>query len=248
MTKNLNELTNEQLCQIIQITGDKDALEALFINNQNLIHNISNKYAFTLNHKLDKEDLFQVGAMGLLKAAKAYKFDKNAKFSTYAYTWIKKYMMDEINKNGYTIPIPRNMFEKIMKYSLHPDRYYKDRQEVLEDKDTYLSNVSLDSYVDDKHSTILDTMDICNDYQDTETIVNKSILNSSIHDLVNSLDPLESKVITYRYGLNDGINLNVSETSRLLNITRDKVYSAEKRALEKLKDLGEKQGLLEYVH
>jgi len=248
MTNNLQQLTNEELCQIIQNTDDLDAQEALITKNQNLIHILSCKHVKTLNNKLDKDDLFQVGALGLLKAAKAYKFDMNAKFSTYAYTWIKKYMLDEIANNGFTVRVPKWKMEQIMKYTLNPDKYYADRDEVLKDKDTLLVNVSLDADVDDNHSTMLDTIDIAGNYEDTEDIVDRLILNSSIHDLVNCLDPIESKVITYRYGLNDGINLNVSETSRLLDITRDRVYSAEKRALEKLKVLGEKQGLLAYVH
>ena len=46
-----------------------------------VIHNYKNYY--------DLEDLKQVGYIALLKACKNYSADKNTKFSTYAYLYIK---------------------------------------------------------------------------------------------------------------------------------------------------------------
>ncbi|MBQ4634413.1 MAG: sigma-70 family RNA polymerase sigma factor [Bacilli bacterium] len=60
---------------------------------QNLVYSIVNY--FPCNH----EDLFQVGCIGLIKAYKNYDKNSNAKFTSYAYTYIwgeiKKYVRED---------------------------------------------------------------------------------------------------------------------------------------------------------
>lgn len=61
-----------------------DKLTSLIIENQNLIYKIS---SFFTNYN-NKEDLFQVGCIGLINAYKRYDDSFNTKFSTYAYPFI----------------------------------------------------------------------------------------------------------------------------------------------------------------
>ena len=55
---------------------------------ENLIYKMISQYK-----SFDKEDLYQVAMMGLMKAKKNYKESENTKFSTYAYY----YILGEIN-------------------------------------------------------------------------------------------------------------------------------------------------------
>ena len=55
---------------------------------ENLIYKMISQYK-----SFDKEDLYQVAMMGLMKAQKNYKESENTKFSTYAYY----YILGEIN-------------------------------------------------------------------------------------------------------------------------------------------------------
>ena len=60
-----------------------------------LVKSIANKYAHL---GVPLEDLEQEGMIGLLKAADKFEDDKNAKFSTYATYWIKKKILEAIDK------------------------------------------------------------------------------------------------------------------------------------------------------
>lgn len=70
-------------------------LNDLIINNQNLIYSIAGYFKNYPN----KEDLFQVGCVGLIKAYKKYDASYETKFTTYAYTYIfgemKKYVRED---------------------------------------------------------------------------------------------------------------------------------------------------------
>ncbi len=60
-----------------------------------LVKSIAKKYAHL---GVPTEDLEQEGMIGLLKAADKFQDDKNAKFSTYATYWIKKKILEAIDK------------------------------------------------------------------------------------------------------------------------------------------------------
>ena len=61
-----------------------EKLENIIIENKNLIYSISNYFS---NYK-NKEDLFQVGCIGLINAYNNYRDDMNTKFTSYAYPYI----------------------------------------------------------------------------------------------------------------------------------------------------------------
>ena len=58
--------------------------EEVINSTSKMIYMIINKYF----KGYDKEDLYQVGVLGVIKAYDNYKKDHNTKFSTYAYTYI----------------------------------------------------------------------------------------------------------------------------------------------------------------
>lgn len=65
--------------------GDAQAQEELVLRNRGLIHRIANIYA---RNDGEKEDLFQEGVCGLIRAAKSYDESKGS-FTTYASIWIR---------------------------------------------------------------------------------------------------------------------------------------------------------------
>ena len=68
----------------------------LIIDNEKLVHSIVNKY----NGYFDKDDLFQVGMIGLIKASKNFDKTIGVKFSTYAYTYIFGEINSYIRENN----------------------------------------------------------------------------------------------------------------------------------------------------
>ncbi len=61
----------------------------------NLVYSIALKYQ---NNFVEFEDLLQEGFIGLYKAYKTYNSKKNVMFSTYAYFWIKKQIIEFIKQ------------------------------------------------------------------------------------------------------------------------------------------------------
>ena len=76
-------LSHEETLELIEIVqnGDEEAKEILIKNNLGLVRSVISKFS---NIGYERDDLFQLGSIGLIKAI--YKFDPkfNVKFSTYA--------------------------------------------------------------------------------------------------------------------------------------------------------------------
>ena len=62
--------------------GERDAIELLFERNTGLIHHVAKR--FVGRGSIETEDLFQIGAMGLVKAIEKFDLDYGVCFSTYA--------------------------------------------------------------------------------------------------------------------------------------------------------------------
>ena len=56
----------------------------ILLENENIVYSIINKYTYYF----DKDDLYQVGMIGLMDAYDHYKDDKNTKFSSFAYFYV----------------------------------------------------------------------------------------------------------------------------------------------------------------
>ena len=69
-----NEIKNAQL-------GDKDALNNLVEKNQGLIWSIVKRFG---GRGVDIEDIYQIGAMGFIKAIRNFDLNYDVKLSTYA--------------------------------------------------------------------------------------------------------------------------------------------------------------------
>lgn len=72
-----------------------DDLTKIIMDNENLIYSIINKYSYYY----DKDDLYQVGVIGLIKAYNNYNKNYNTKFTSYAYTYIFGEVVKYINDN-----------------------------------------------------------------------------------------------------------------------------------------------------
>src|SRR5215208_724187 len=67
--------------------GDRRALERIFSMNVKILNHIVQRYVSSSNESY--EDLLQVGYIGMMKAVNGYRFDSEAKFSSYAYSMIE---------------------------------------------------------------------------------------------------------------------------------------------------------------
>lgn len=209
--------------------------EEMLLEQEKLIYSIANKF----KGFYDIEDLYQVGVIGLSKAYNKYKEDKETKFSTYAYDWIKgeileyirgdraiKVSKETISLNKKIEHVKELMTQKLMRepttleLSLMLDI---DEEKILDIKRQIELVKSLDSAINEEENiTLLDSI------KEEEKDYDPNIQDLRIQ--LELLNKDEKNLIQKRY-FDD---LTQDETSKLLGMSQVQVYRKEKKILKKL--------------
>ena len=203
----------------------------LILSHMGLIKKIANKF-----YNSSKEDLIQVGVIGLLKAYQNFK-DGNAKFSTYAYPYIFGEMYQLVNSNR-DIKVSRDMLKlyKVIektRYELAQRLNYvpsdTEVAQFLEIDNALVSEAVLSS------TSMISLDDEASELNLHEVIADKHQVNvdlkMDIDDSFKVLDSCERKIIKARYYE----DLTQSEVAKKLNMTQVMVSRYEKKAMEKMK-------------
>lgn len=214
-----------------------ESLTDLIEQNKNLIYKITTLF----NSYSNKEDLFQVGCIGLINAYKKYDESFNTKFSTYAYP----YILGEINnyvKKDKGIKISREigrinsmierasvlLTQKLMREpTINEIASYLEIDEylVIDAMKARYPIMSTDSVINDegRDITLLDTIPDING-MDMNTLV-------ALKDELLKLDSFERELINERYVQ----NLTQSEVAYNMGISQVQVSRKEQKVLSKLR-------------
>lgn len=93
MNNNYNNMSDDELLELIN-KKDTDALDFLICKYKDLVNSKVNKY-FIIG--AEKEDIVQEGLIGLYKAIKDYKPDKQNSFKSFANLCIERQLITAIN-------------------------------------------------------------------------------------------------------------------------------------------------------
>ncbi|MDU7363898.1 sigma-70 family RNA polymerase sigma factor [Clostridium sp.] len=204
-------LSNEELVQLYQ-NGDNKALEELIESNRGIIYKIANKYN-GINRELELDDLFQNGVLGLIIAAKKYKFDieNKAKFITYAVHYISRYIYICINGKS-SKDIENNKFYNSctsLNTPIGEEGRTEELGDFIEGVDYGFENIEENLYLENVREELEETMVQYNTLQQRE-------------------------VLKLRYGWNSKA-MTLIEVGEVLGISRNRVRDVEKLALRKLR-------------
>lgn len=220
----------------------EQACERNEVINQNskLVYGICSKYS----NYMDKEDLHQVGMMGLIKAYDNYDKNKDTKFSTYAFPYVVGEVSKYVRENK-AIKVSKDLIRLGRKINEYIDKHFEVRGykpsisdialmlEVKEEKvisalDAYgMVTKSLDEEINDdgKVVTLLDL-----------TPTKQKISNEQMLDLKEAfkcLSEQEKELLINRYFK----DLTQSEVAKLMGFNQVYVSRLEKKVLGKLKDM-----------
>lgn len=219
--------------------GSKEAMSALIQNNVGLVWNVVKRFS---NRGYEKEDLFQVGCIGLVKAIRRFDSEFETQLSTYAVPMIIGEIRRFIRDDG-PIKVSRSLKELAYKIELLQSENVKNGKEqfsiqelseVLEvSKEEIVLSLESQEYIesldrkiyDDDETTIADKILFAkNEYDE---VVDKL----TIKNMMNILDENEKKIIIYRYFKEK----TQTEISKIIGVSQVQISRIEKRALDKMK-------------
>lgn len=230
--------------------GDSQAIFTLVNSNLRFVVKVSKAFQ---NMGLPLEDLISEGNLGLLEAAKRFDPERGIKFISYGVWWIKCYIRTALINQARLIRLPANKERLLNKIDRISGRLYQDleRPPTVEElaQETSSSadkigdvlkaasgHLSLETPVNSSDSKRL--AETIEDHGYEKTLKNMEImfLRNSIKKSLASLNSREQKVISMRYGLEDGEPQTLQMIGKKMGLTRERIRQIQHEALEQLRN------------
>lgn len=243
---------NKAYIEEIQNNEDMGVVETFVKANERLVLKEVSRYLRYQTTSVDFDDLYQLGYIGLLKAAKRFDLSMDNEFSTYAIYWIRQTIMRGIQDDSLVIRLPVHRWDSLSKLkrleSVSETSFNKiDYEWISEELDlsmeklleliiirnTFMNNTSLDIPVGVDEDTNLG--DFISDDYSIEDLIISSDLKNNLNELLDTLDPRSRAVIIKRFGLNGGEPMSLEEIGKEFDVTRERIRQIEAKALRKLR-------------
>jgi len=230
----------ETMCLIEQAqNGSEKAFSTLVTENTPLLKSIIRRY---LGKHIEYDDLFQIAAIGLIKAVKNFSKDYSVRFSTYAVPMIlgeiKRYMRDEgylkVSRSLKTLSgkITKYIEERIKQDGTNPtideiaQHFGIEQTEIVFALDATRLPVSLYETTNDADGKQTELIEHIPTEEDKEMI--QQIM---LKDMLSRLPIREQKIVILRYFR----DMTQSEIAKQMGVSQVQISRLENKILEKLK-------------
>ena len=208
-----------------------DKISRLVTENINLIYLVMKRFR---NRGVEREDLFQIGAVGLTKAAQRFDESKGFTFSTYAVPLIIGEIQRFLRDDG-MVHISRKIQDDARKIAIIREKYrMSENSEISLEKMEIISGMEADKNASSiENESVLDYLDnkMSAEVSDKPSETDKVINHIAMQQAFNSLDDSERRLIMLRY-MQDKTQKQVAE---VLGCNQVAISRMEKNTLAKLR-------------
>ena len=223
---------------------DKEARDKLILDNMGLIGSIVKRFE---GRGVDREDLFQIGSIGLIKAVDKFDTSFGVMFSTYAVPMITGEIKRFLRDDG-MIKVSRSIKETAYKTYIVKERLERELKreptigEIAEALDMSIEDIAVamdaSADVESLHKVVYqgDGSEILlmDRVLDDNNEICKLTDNITLEELISHLDGDERRIIYMRYYQEK----TQAEVARVLGISQVQVSRLEKKILSKMRKHG----------
>jgi len=239
------------------LTSTRAAREAVYrvknrfvAANLRLVVSIARRYN---RGRMPLIDIIQEGNMGLIKAVERFDHHRGYRFSTYASWWIRHAISRGLADKGRAVRIPVHMLDTYnrVQRTVQALTARTGREPTVQElaAETGISLEKLDRMQRDWAETPFsldrpvnedDGKRLIDCLQDEKTVspfehVATSAWSSEVRRLLDTLSPIEARIIRWRFGLDDEEELTLKEIGDKYNLSRERIRQLQEQALAKIR-------------